>query len=289
MDNDDKDRDKDREPSRKGRGKRERSSATVPPAAAGAPEVGLPPASARSATRVPAASSTRTLPPTGAGTLSPTSAAPSMMGSTLPPTLSPATAAIDLSAHADPLRDFLAAYDDGEEVAPVSSSEGAAVVEEEKRFLSFDLGGEAYAASIMDVREILKIVTPTEVPRAPREVLGVLSKRGVVMPVIDLAAVLGLRAPDRALHRDQRVLVVGDGQRVLGLRVDRVHQVVRLPARSLEEVPASLGNKGAHMLLGLGRPRVDAGQEAPMLILLDIDAVLAHVAESMGVVLRESA
>lgn len=274
MDNDDKDRDKDREPSRKGRGKRERSSATV---------------------------STRSLPPTGAGTLSPTSAAPSTLGSTLaptlspaqsptlPPTLSPATAAIDLSAHADPLRDFLAAYDDGEEVAPVSSSEGAAVVEEEKRFLSFDLGGEAYAASIMDVREILKIVTPTEVPRAPREVLGVLSKRGVVMPVIDLAAVLGLRAPDRALHRDQRVLVVGDGQRVLGLRVDRVHQVVRLPARSLEEVPASLGNKGAHMLLGLGRPRVDAGQEAPMLILLDIDAVLAHVAESMGVVLRESA
>lgn len=205
------------------------------------------------------------------------------------PALSPATAAIDLAAHADPLHEFLACFDDGEEATMPSSSEGAAIVEEDKRFLSFDLGGEAYAASIMDVREILKVVTPTEVPRAPAEVLGVLSKRGVVMPVIDLAAVLGLRAPDRALSRDQRVLVVGDGQRVLGLRVDRVHQVVRLPARALEEVPASLGTKGSHMLLGLGRPRVDAGEEARMLILLDIDAVLAHVAEAMGVVLRESA
>lgn len=205
------------------------------------------------------------------------------------PALSPATAAINLAAHADPLHEFLACFDDGEEAVAPTSSEGAALVEEDKRFLSFDLGGEAYAASIMDVREILKVVTPTEVPRAPPEVLGVLSKRGVVMPVIDLAAVLGLRAPDRTLSRDQRVLVVGDGQRVLGLRVDRVHQVVRLPARALEEVPASLGTKGAHMLLGLGRPRVDAGEEARMLILLDIDAVLAHVAEAMGVVLRESA
>lgn len=208
---------------------------------------------------------------------------------TLPPTLSPTTAAVDLAAHADPLREFLASYDEGDEVVARASAEGAAVVEEDKRFLSFDLGGEVYAASIMDVREILKIVTPTEVPRAPREVLGVLSKRGVVMPVVDLAAVLGLRAPDRALHRDQRVLVVGDGQRVLGLRVDRVRQVVRLPARGLEEVPASLGNKGAHMLLGLGRPRVDPGEESHMLILLDVDAVLVHVADTMGVVLKESA
>ncbi|MBI1948067.1 MAG: purine-binding chemotaxis protein CheW [Deltaproteobacteria bacterium] len=203
---------------------------------------------------------------------------------------SPAAAnGVERGAPVDPLRDFLAAYDEGNDVAAISSTEGAAVVEEERRFLSFDLGGEAYAASIMDVREILKIVTPTEVPRAPREVLGVLSKRGVVMPVIDLAAVLGLRAPDRTLSRDQRVLVVGDGQRVLGLRVDRVHQVVRLPARALEEVPASLGNKGAHLLLGLGRPRVEAGEQARLLILLDIDAVLAHVAEAMGVVLREIA
>ncbi len=205
------------------------------------------------------------------------------------PSAAPARATTALPVSVDPLREFLARYDDGDEVASMSSTEGAAVDEEERRFLWFDLGGEAYAANIMDVREILKIVTPTEVPRAPREVLGVLSKRGVVMPVIDLAAVLGLRAPDRALSRDQRVLVVGDGQRVLGLRVDRVHQVVRLPVRALEEVPASLGAKGAHLLLGLGRPRVEVGEEARLLILLDIDAVLAHVGETMGVVQRETA
>lgn len=212
-----------------------------------------------------------------------------------PPPVPPATASPSLRSGTslpvvvDPLQEFLARYDDGEEAVRLTSAEGAAVGDEERRFLWFDLGGEAYAASIMDVREILKVVTPTEVPRAPREVLGVLSKRGVVMPVVDLAAVLGLRSPDRTLSRDQRVLVVGEGQRVLGLRVDRVHQVVRLPSRALEEVPASLGTKGAHLLLGLGRPRAEADEEARLLILLDVDAVLAHVGETMGVPQRESA
>ncbi|MCC7073118.1 MAG: purine-binding chemotaxis protein CheW [Deltaproteobacteria bacterium] len=211
--------------------------------------------------------------------------APPLAASEQPPTRDASAASVSV----DPLREFLARFDEGEEVVPRRSAEGAAVDDEERRFLSFDLGGEAYAASIMDVREILKVVTPTEVPRAPREVLGVLSKRGVVMPVVDLAAVLGLRAPDRTLLRDQRVLVVGEGQRVLGLRVDRVHHVVRLPTRALEEVPASLGTKGAHLLLGLGRPRAEVGEEPRLLILLDVDAVLAHVGESMGVVVRESA
>jgi purine-binding chemotaxis protein CheW len=185
----------------------------------------------------------------------------------------------------DPLRDFLAIYDDGEHEVELIDDVGELqpMLEDERRFLSFDLAGEAYAASIMDIREILTVVTLTEVPRAPKEVLGVLSKRGVVMPVADLAAVLGLRAPDKPLHRDQRVLVVGDGERVCGLRVDRVRQVVRLAQRAIEDVPPGLGNKNAHMLLGLGRARVEGSDLPQMLILLDVPAVLAHFAEAMGI------
>ncbi len=215
----------------------------------------------------------------------------------------------------DPLQEFLASYDDGDLVDDVEGGYAGAepTSDDEKRFLSFDLAGEAYAASIMDIREILKVVSLTEVPRAPREVLGVLSKRGVVMPVADLAAVLGLRESDQrpegaaALDRsrggdpartappgaeqagvlpplaDQRVLVAGDGDRVCGLRVDRVSQVVRLSQRAIEEVPPSLGAKNAHMLLGLGRARVEGHEQPLMFILLDVPAVLAHFAETMGI------
>ena len=153
---------------------------------------------------------------------------------------------------------------------------GADVETDQQRFLAFDLAGEGYAASIMDVREILKVVSLTEVPRAPRDVLGVLSKRGLVMPVVDLAATLGLRTASRTSSKDQRVLMVGDGKRICGLRVDAVSEVVRLSQEAIESVPASLGQRNAHMLLGLGR----VGER--ILIILDIPAVLDAFAVAMG-------
>jgi purine-binding chemotaxis protein CheW len=182
---------------------------------------------------------------------------------------------------ADPLGEFLARYDASEEASNDVEEMAPAVVEESKRFLSFDLAGEVYAASIMDVREILKIVALTHVPRAPRDVLGVLSKRGIVMPVVDLAASIGLRMPDPDPQPEQRILVVGDGERVCGLRVDRVREVVRLATSTIEDVPATLGSRSAHMLVGLGR----AGER--MLILLDINQVLETLALAMGLSPRE--
>jgi purine-binding chemotaxis protein CheW len=179
----------------------------------------------------------------------------------------------------DPLVDFLARYDEGaDEAVRVDPGFAPAAVEEEVRFLSFDLAGESYAASIMDIREILKVAALTEVPRAPVDILGVLSKRGLVMPVVDLAATIGLRTADQAQNGEQRILVVGDGDRVCGLRVDRVREVVRLGRQHVEDVPPSLGARQAQMLSGLGR----AGDR--VLILLDVTAVLADLASKVGAI-----
>jgi purine-binding chemotaxis protein CheW len=229
----------------------------------------------------------RTRPPTSAATSVPTAAPTTAPLPSLAPqaTSPPAPARGSMAptrAARDPLADFLAQYDEGASEA-ADALDDEPLADDERRFLSFELAGEAYAASIMDIREILKLVALTEVPRAPKEVLGVLSKRGVVMPVVDLASLLGLRSSERAVVSEQRVLVVSDHDRIVGLRVDRVRQVVRLSARSIEEVPPSLGSKNAHMLLGLGRTRADAGDHAQILILLDIDAVLAQLATAVGI------
>jgi purine-binding chemotaxis protein CheW len=171
----------------------------------------------------------------------------------------------------DPLGYFLAYYD--AELEDLDDDDKPAVVSESslRRFLAFDLAHEAYAVSILDVREILKTYAVTQVPRAPRSVLGVLSKRGVVMPVIDLAAALGLREPDPRMRSEQRILVVGDGDEVVGLRVDRVHAVVRIPSDTVEAVPGGLGARSAHLLSGLGR----VGEQ--LYILLDVTAFLGHL------------
>lgn len=180
----------------------------------------------------------------------------------------------------DPLLEFLARYDEGADQMIVAASPEAPR-DESKRYLAFELAGEEYAASIMEIREILRVLALTAVPRAPREILGVLSKRGLVMPVVDLAASLGLRDPDRTWSPRQRILVVGDGDRVCGLRVDRVLEVVRLSSRDVEEVPASLGSRSRHQLRGLGR----VGER--MFILLDVPAVLHAMAVGAGLEARE--
>jgi purine-binding chemotaxis protein CheW len=170
----------------------------------------------------------------------------------------------------------LAAYDDVSDDADDAGSIRVASADDAERYLSFVLAGEAYAASIMDVREILKIRSLTDVPRAPRGVLGVISKRGMVLPVVDLATALGLRTPDRRLRVSQRVLVVGDGDRACGLRVDAVSEVIKLQTNAIEGVPASVGIKNAGLLSGLGRI------EGVMYILLDLGAVLDSFAASVG-------
>jgi purine-binding chemotaxis protein CheW len=174
----------------------------------------------------------------------------------------------------DPLREFLALYDDDEGAHDFGERSG--VVEATERFLSFQLQGESYVASIMDVHEILKVRRLTDVPRAPPAILGVLSKRGVVLPVVDLAVLLGLRAPDRRISSRQRVLVVGSGDRICGLRVDSVAEVVKLQHEQLEPVPPSLGARNAGLLVGLGRVG------ATMYIVLDLQAVLDSFAVSLG-------
>lgn len=176
----------------------------------------------------------------------------------------------------DPLTGFLARYDDDEDADDDFGGIHVETIDGGDRYLSFVLGGESYAASIMDVREILTIRSLTDVPRAPREVLGVVSKRGLVLPVIDLATALGLRTPDRQLRASQRVLVVGDGDRICGLRVDAVSEVIKLSAQNIESVPPSIGVKNAGLLLGLGRI------ESQLYILLDLGAVLDSFAMSLG-------
>jgi purine-binding chemotaxis protein CheW len=220
-----------------------------------------------------------TTPPSSHATKVPTSNAKS---TTTPTTLPQSTVPMRVGDD-DPLREFLARYDDDDGVHDFGQHVGA--VEATERFLTFHLQGESYAASIMDVREILKVRSLTDVPRAPRAILGVIAKRGVVLPVVDLAVLLGLRGLDRRLNAQQRVLVVGDGERLCGLRVDAVAEVVKLGAEQVEGVPPSLGSRNAGLLVGLGR----VGDQ--MHIMLDLQAVIESFAASIGVptVRRESA
>jgi len=170
----------------------------------------------------------------------------------------------------DPLDGFLARLD---RVVDDSVDAGEAAPIAIERFLTFDLGPETYASNISDIREIIKMTAVTPVPRAPAAVLGILSKRGVVMPIVDVAAALGLRPPRREVLPDQRILVTGSGDRTVGLRVDRVHGVTVTRRDEVGPVPATVSKEAASFLRGLAR------QGDGLFIVMDLAALREDLIE----------
>jgi len=76
----------------------------------------------------------------------------------------------------------------GATVQAKDASEDLAVIQ----LVAFKLGREEFAFQMDRVREILRVTRPSEVPGTPKHVLGVLTVRGKILPVIDLRVMLGL-------------------------------------------------------------------------------------------------
>jgi purine-binding chemotaxis protein CheW len=136
-----------------------------------------------------------------------------------------------------------------------------------REFLVFLLAGEPYGVELTRIKEILSPPPITEVPRAPREVVGVCSVRGLLVTVLDLRR--KLRLVERPLTRRARILLAtSELGEVIGLLVDEVRQVVRLSENEIEVAAAALGGDVAEHVLGVGRP------EGAFLILLDLRAIV---------------
>jgi purine-binding chemotaxis protein CheW len=139
-----------------------------------------------------------------------------------------------------------------------------------REFLGFVISGDEYALPLDSVREILKPPPITPVPRSHRDVLGVITVRGVMTTVVDLRR--RLRVAEGPASRYTRILLVDSGEEVLGVLVDLVSQVHRLESDEVE-LAGVVGSDLSEHVLGIGRPR-DRGKPqdargADILVLLD--------------------
>jgi purine-binding chemotaxis protein CheW len=134
-------------------------------------------------------------------------------------------------------------------------------------YLAFVLARDTYAIQISFIAEILKPPPVTTVPRAPREVIGVMSVRGRLVTVIDLRR--RFRLAEQPPDRKTRILLVEAGDEHVGLLVDEVLQVYRLAESEIEPAQVLGGDQPAH-IAGIGRP------EGALLILLDLKPILSR-------------
>lgn len=145
---------------------------------------------------------------------------------------------------------------------------GGAEAEEEalREYLSFRVAGEEYAVNIMEMKEIIKPRPTTEVPGSPPFISGVLSLRGVIIPVFRMRSRLG--HPEGEKGAGERIVVVKSGEGFCGLAVDEVVGVVRVGQGGIEHPPAVLEGIDREFVAGIGR------YEGRMLILLNLEKIL---------------
>jgi purine-binding chemotaxis protein CheW len=136
------------------------------------------------------------------------------------------------------------------------------------KFLTFLLGGEEYGIEILKVQEIIGILPITTVPRTPNFIRGVINLRGKVIPVMDLRSKFGLESIEETYTTC--IIVVQSAAGQIGVIVDKVCDVLHIPASDIEEAPSLGPDVDISYILGIGKSQGKAK------LLLDIDKVLSY-------------
>ena len=107
------------------------------------------------------------------------------------------------------------------------------------RYLTFILGGGGYGIPILKVREIIRLLEITPIPRMPEYVKGVINLRGKIVPVIDLRLKFGL---PKAETTNRTCIVVtyvamASATKLMGLIVDALEEVHQFTADEMEPAP----------------------------------------------------
>jgi purine-binding chemotaxis protein CheW len=111
----------------------------------------------------------------------------------------------------------------------------------------------------------------------PAFVLGVVNLRGVIVPVLDMRLKFNLSQVD---YGDLTVcIVLSIGQRIVGMVVDGVSDVIALTHEQMRPVPEFSSSIGSEHLLAIG------ALEDRMLILLDIQKLMTS--PEMGLIAQE--
>jgi purine-binding chemotaxis protein CheW len=137
----------------------------------------------------------------------------------------------------------------------------------EQQLVVFELANEHYGLDISAVEGIIKMQAITKMPQAPSFVEGVTNLRGTVVPVIDLRKRFGL--PTLEHTKDTRIVNVYMDKTKIGMIVDGVSEVLRIPEESIEPTPPMVSNVNTAFIRGIAK------LDNRLVTLLDLSKVLS--------------
>lgn len=142
--------------------------------------------------------------------------------------------------------------------------------------LAFTLGSEEYGISILKVQEIRGYDAVTKIANVPDFIKGVINLRGIIVPIIDMRIKFHLGTP--TYDQFTVVIILNIAERVIGMVVDRVSDVITLTPEQIKPAPEMGTMVDIGYLIGLGT------LDQRMLILVDIERLMSSA--EMGMIER---
>ncbi|MBK5962720.1 chemotaxis protein CheW [Thiocystis minor] len=134
-------------------------------------------------------------------------------------------------------------------------------------YVTFSLEDETYAIDVLQVQEVLKLTEIAPVPGVPDYILGIINLRGDVVTVIDARRRMLL--PERAPDDASRIVIIDVDNQNVGILVDSVAEVVRIPPNAVDPAPAVGNDQTSRFILGV------SSTEEGLTILIDLNKLLS--------------
>lgn len=141
-----------------------------------------------------------------------------------------------------------------------------AAAEEEQQFVTFLIGGETYGVSVLRVQGIIGMTEITHVPNTAAYMKGVINLRGQVAPVLDLR--LKFNMDEREYDTFTVIIIVEIRERLVGMIVDSVSDVVAIPISSIQNTPQLSSKVKTDFIEGIGQ------DDDNLIIILNVDRIL---------------
>jgi len=148
-----------------------------------------------------------------------------------------------------------------------AAAPAAAAAQTGGEYLSFTLGQEEYGVEILKVQEIRGYEEPTHIANAPAFIKGVVNLRGIIVPIVDMRIKFKLGSVE--YNQFTVVIILNVADRVVGMVVDSVSDVITLTAEQTRPAPDFSSTFDTEYIIGLGTV------EDRMLILVDIEKLMS--------------
>jgi purine-binding chemotaxis protein CheW len=143
--------------------------------------------------------------------------------------------------------------------------------------LTFNVASQTYGLPVTNVVRIIEMVTITQLPDVPETIQGIINLQGKAVPVMDLRRRFGLPHEAYGLHTPIILANMDGNDRMLGLIVDAVEDVLEIAAENVEVTETIVSTELAGQMAGQSAPLAGVAKvDRQMILVLNVSVLMSQ-------------